>query len=58
MGDMEDGGWVSRVEWQSSLLHADIQNHYVCLEPGYVSEFKTLKPGEEFIGHQALVAEW
>ncbi|CAD6571696.1 MAG: hypothetical protein TREMPRED_000351 [Tremellales sp. Tagirdzhanova-0007] len=38
MADMEAGGW----------------ERYVCIEPGYVREFKTLKPGEEFLGQQIL----
>jgi len=33
---------------------ADGQERYVCIEPGYVSEFKTLKPEERFIGQQVL----
>jgi len=31
-----------------------VQNRYVCVEPGYVSEFKTLKPREQFIGQQSI----
>jgi len=36
--DMEPNGW----------------NRYVCVEPGHVSDFKTLKPGEKWIGQQVL----
>lgn len=38
MADMEEGGW----------------NRYICVEPGFVSEWKTIKPGEQFIGQQVL----
>lgn len=38
IADMEDNGW----------------DRYVCIEPGYVREFKSLKPGEEFLGQQVL----
>ncbi|KAK8845511.1 hypothetical protein IAR55_006226 [Kwoniella newhampshirensis] len=40
MADMEDKGW----------------ERYVCIEPGYVREFKTLPAGEEFIGAQVITA--
>lgn len=33
---------------------AEFQERYVCIEPGYVREFKSLKPGEEFIGQQII----
>jgi glucose-6-phosphate 1-epimerase len=35
-------------------MSADRQERYVCIEPGYVREFKSLKPGEEFLGQQVL----
>jgi len=38
MSDMEPTGW----------------ERYVCVEPGYVKNFKVLKPGEEWIGQQVL----
>ncbi|RSH81518.1 hypothetical protein EHS25_006875 [Saitozyma podzolica] len=38
MADMEDGGW----------------DRYICIEPGFVREFKSLKPGEEFLGQQVI----
>ncbi|WWC85893.1 uncharacterized protein L201_000760 [Kwoniella dendrophila CBS 6074] len=38
IADMEDKGWEK----------------YVCVEPGYVREFKSLQPGEEFIGQQII----
>lgn len=38
IGDMEDGGW----------------ERFLCVEPGYVSEFKTIQPGETWIGGQVL----
>ncbi|ORX34740.1 galactose mutarotase-like domain-containing protein [Kockovaella imperatae] len=38
MADMEDGGW----------------ERYICIEPGFVREFKYLQPGEEFLGQQVL----
>lgn len=38
MGDMEDGGW----------------DHFVCVEPGFVSEWKEIKPEEQWIGQQVL----
>ncbi|WWC66656.1 uncharacterized protein I206_100560 [Kwoniella pini CBS 10737] len=38
IADMEDKGWEK----------------YVCIEPGYVREFKSLAPGEEFLGQQVL----
>ncbi|KAH8120468.1 galactose mutarotase-like protein [Phellopilus nigrolimitatus] len=38
IADMEEGGW----------------ERYVCLEPGYVSEFKQIQPGESWIGGQVL----
>ena len=31
-----------------------VKERYICIEPGYVSEFKTLKPEERFIGQQVL----
>lgn len=40
MADMEPNGW----------------DRYVCIEPGYVKEFKTLQPGEEWIGQQVITA--
>ncbi|ODN76133.1 hypothetical protein, variant 1 [Cryptococcus amylolentus CBS 6039] len=40
MTDMEAGGW----------------DRYICIEPGYVREFKTLAPGEEFTGAQTITA--
>lgn len=61
IADMEDGGWVSptrgsaRKRFDSCLDTAwHSQNHYVCIEPGYVKDFKTLQPGEEWIGQQVL----
>lgn len=38
IGDMEDGGW----------------NRYVCVEPGFVSEFKSLEPGQKFLGQETI----
>ncbi|KAK6905329.1 glucose-6-phosphate 1-epimerase [Kwoniella mangroviensis CBS 10435] len=38
--DMEDKGWEK----------------YICIEPGYAREFKSLAPGEEFIGQQVITA--
>ncbi|THH05559.1 hypothetical protein EW145_g4700 [Phellinidium pouzarii] len=38
IGDMEEGGW----------------ERYVCIEPGYVSAFKTIQPGETWIGGQLI----
>ncbi|WVR03520.1 hypothetical protein IAU60_000512 [Kwoniella sp. DSM 27419] len=38
IADMEDKGWEK----------------YVCIEPGYVREFKSLAPGEEFLAQQVL----
>ncbi|WVN91016.1 uncharacterized protein L203_106263 [Cryptococcus depauperatus CBS 7841] len=40
MSDMEDKGWEK----------------YVCIEPGYVREFKSLQPGKEWIGIQTITA--
>ncbi len=40
IADMEAGGW----------------DHYVCVEPGFANGFKTLQPGEEWIGQQVLTA--
>ncbi len=31
-----------------------VQERYVCIEPGYVKEFKTLQPGEQWTGQQVL----
>jgi hypothetical protein len=31
-----------------------LQDKYVCIEPGYVKNWKTLAPGEEWIGQQVL----
>ncbi|KAI5123750.1 hypothetical protein M0805_000342 [Coniferiporia weirii] len=36
--DMEEGGW----------------ERYICVEPGYVAEFKTIQPGETWIGGQVI----
>ena len=33
------------------------QERYICIEPGYVSEYKSLAPGEEFLGQQVVTAE-
>jgi hypothetical protein len=30
------------------------QDRYICIEPGFVREFKSLKPGEEFLGQQVI----
>ncbi|KAL1407072.1 hypothetical protein Q8F55_006485 [Vanrija albida] len=38
MADMEPGGW----------------DRYVCVEPGFVSEWKTLPAGKEFTGQQVI----
>lgn len=38
IADMEDKGW----------------ERYICVEPGYVHEFKKLAAGEEFIGQQVI----
>ncbi|KAJ9119880.1 hypothetical protein QFC24_005594 [Naganishia onofrii] len=38
IADMEPNGW----------------DKYVCIEPGYVKNWKTLAPGEEWIGQQVL----
>ncbi|ORY22621.1 galactose mutarotase-like domain-containing protein [Naematelia encephala] len=38
MADMEENGW----------------DRYICIEPGYVREFKSIKAGEEFLGQQVL----
>jgi len=38
IADMEDDGW----------------NKYICIEPGYVHDFKVLKPGEEFLAQQVI----
>jgi glucose-6-phosphate 1-epimerase len=46
---MEDGGWVSARDNDE----AD-QNRYVCIEPGYVRDFKVIAPGEEFVGQQVI----
>lgn len=40
--------------FDSNVCALLLQNHYVCIEPGYVKEFKTLQPGEEWIGQQVL----
>jgi hypothetical protein len=59
MPDMEEGGWVSLPAYICRCIyHADQeltrQDRYVCVEPGYVHEFKTLKPGEEFLAQQVI----
>ncbi|KAJ9106895.1 hypothetical protein QFC20_003903 [Naganishia adeliensis] len=41
IADMEPNGW----------------DRYVCIEPGYVKNWKTLAPGEEWIGQQVLKIE-
>ena len=33
-----------------------MQDKYICIEPGYVRDFKVLKPGEEFLGQQVITA--
>jgi glucose-6-phosphate 1-epimerase len=38
LADMEEGGW----------------EHFVCVEPGHVRGFKTVAPGEKWIGQQTL----
>ncbi|WVF66137.1 hypothetical protein IAT40_000877 [Kwoniella sp. CBS 6097] len=38
IADMEDKGWEK----------------YVCIEPGYVKDFKSLAPGEEFLAQQVI----
>jgi len=43
------GEWLLLVRY-----NAYRQNRYVCIEPGYVREFKSLKPGEEFLGQQVM----
>jgi len=40
MADMEDKGWEK----------------YICIEPGYVREFKSIQPGQEFVGQQVITA--
>jgi hypothetical protein len=42
----------SRME--TRLILVIVQDRYVCIEPGYVKQFKTLAPGEEWIGQQVL----
>jgi glucose-6-phosphate 1-epimerase len=53
IADMEAGGWASR-DRLAVQPSANRQERYVCIEPGYVREFKTLKPGEEFLGQQVM----
>ncbi|KAK4688875.1 glucose-6-phosphate 1-epimerase, partial [Tremellales sp. Uapishka_1] len=57
-------GFEDAVTWNPSEggnnmadMEQDGYKRFVCVEPGYVSEFKTLKPGEEFLGQQILTAE-
>ncbi|KAL5535279.1 hypothetical protein ACEPAF_3373 [Sanghuangporus sanghuang] len=38
ISDMEEGGW----------------ERFLCLEPGYVADFNTIRPGETWIGGQTL----
>jgi glucose-6-phosphate 1-epimerase len=58
--DMEPNGWVRDCFHLVPMCHSHVysssgrQNHYVCVEPGHVSDFKTLKPGEKWIGQQVL----
>lgn len=56
---MEDGGWVSWLDRAcrgatTDTFFSSSQNRYVCIEPGFVSEFKSIKPGEQFIGQQTI----
>ncbi|KAF8321406.1 glucose-6-phosphate 1-epimerase [Cantharellus anzutake] len=39
IGDLEEGGWEK----------------YVCVEPGFVSSWNTLQPGEKWVGSQTLI---
>lgn len=36
------------------MLRINNREKYVCVEPGYVTEFKPLNPGETWIGGQTL----
>jgi glucose-6-phosphate 1-epimerase len=54
MVDLEDKGWVSAARFDSDFDELTVQEKYICIEPGYVREFKTLKPEERFIGQQVL----
>ena len=36
------------------MLNSYNRERYVCVEPGYVAEFKSIQPGETWIGGQTL----
>lgn len=56
MADLEDKGWVGHnAHWPClQRPRSSEQERYICIEPGYVSEFKSLKPEERWIGQQVL----
>jgi glucose-6-phosphate 1-epimerase len=56
MADMEDNGWYDNLSQtlQESELRICFRDHFICLEPGYVSDFVELAPGVTWKGQQVL----
>jgi glucose-6-phosphate 1-epimerase len=46
--------WIKKSEGMGDFQPKDGYKKMVCIEPGYVHEFKTLAPGERWIGSQLL----
>ncbi len=46
--------WIKKSEGMADFLPKDGYHNMVCIEPGYVHEFKTLQPGEKWTGSQLL----
>lgn len=46
--------WVEKSGGMADFLPKDGYKNMVCVEPGYVHEFKTLAPGEKWTGSQLL----
>jgi glucose-6-phosphate 1-epimerase len=46
--------WIKKSEGMGDFEPKDGYKKMVCIEPGYVHEFKTLAPGERWIGSQLL----
>lgn len=46
--------WIKKSDGMSDFLPKDGYKNMVCIEPGYVHEFKKLEPGEKYTASQLL----
>lgn len=46
--------WIKKSEGMADFQPKDGYKNMICIEPGYVHDFKTLAPGERWIGSQLI----